>query len=378
VADPRLSEGAAATDSARHCGGLWRLLEWPAIGCGAAVDAVVLALMKGPWAQPKSADLGRLATEVRSAHTLYRSAGWFERPLEFHRPPPAVADRFSITGPHWPLGHEWLSFASDYALHPEDPAAGRWQSYERNRIAHAWMLRRDESAPWLICLHGAGTGHPLIDAQVFAARRLHATLGLNLLFPVQPLHGARRVPEVGIGGFLSFELLDTLHGFAQAVWDTRCLIAWMRESGVRRIGLYGLSLGAYTSALLAMLEPVDFVLAGIPLCDVPDLYAGHSSGAIRRLAEESGVLSPELHELFTLVSPLAAKPTPPRAHRFLFAASADGIAPPLQAQRLWEHWERPDIFWYPGGHVSFFWTRAVQSFVDQSLRRSLLDKAALA
>jgi hypothetical protein len=53
-----------------------------------------------------------------------------------------------------------------------------------------------------------------------------------------------------------------------------------------------------------------------------------------------------------------------------FAALADRIVPPIHARRLWEHWERPPISWYPGGHVSFFWTPGVQRFVEEALYRS--------
>jgi len=310
------------------------------------------------------------AGEVKASHALYHSLGWLERPEEFHCVPPPLRDIELAPGRRWPIAHQWLSFTSGYEPHRQDPAAARWQSYESNRIAHAWMLRGDDDAPWLVCLHGSGTGHPLFDAAGFGARRLHAALGLNLLFPVQPLHGPRRAPQTGTAAFLSFELLDTVHGFAQAVWEARRLVRWLRDQGARRVGVYGISLGGYTAALLATLEPVDFVLAGIPLCDIPDLYVGHSPVRMRERAEALGLLGRELRELFTLISPLARPPTAPRDCRFLFAALADRIVPPTQAKRLWEHWERPPMSWYPGGHVSFFWTPSVQRFVEAALRRA--------
>jgi pimeloyl-ACP methyl ester carboxylesterase len=354
----------------------WSFVDCLSIASGALVDSLVLAIMKGPWAHPTLADIERLAAEVKASHLLYRSLGWLERPDEFHCAPPPLTELEIVRGWPWPIAHEWLSFASGYEPHRGDPAAGRWRSYESNHVAHAWMLRGDEDAPWLVCLHGSGTGHPFFDAAGFAARRLHETLGLNLLFPVQPLHGPRRAPQTGTSAFLSFELLDTVHGFAQAVWDARRLVRWLRDQGAKRVGIYGISLGGYTAALLATLEPVDFVLAGIPLCDIPDLYIGHTPARMRDQAEALGLLGVELRELFTLVSPLARPPTAPREHRFLFAALADRIVPPIHAQRLWEHWERPPISWYPGGHVSFFWTPGVQRFVEEALYRSGFSRVA--
>jgi len=377
MADSRLSAGEAgdaaggvdaAADAAVAHAWPWSFVDCLSLASGAVVDAVVLAIMKGPWAHPSATDIERLAGEVKASHALYHSLGWLERPEEFHGVPPALRDIELAPGRRWPIAHQWLSFASGYEPHREDPAAERWQSYESNRLAHAWMLRGDDDAPWLVCLHGSGTGHPLFDAAGFGARRLHATLGLNLLFPVQPLHGPRRAPQTGTGAFLSFELLDTVHGFAQAVWEARRLVRWLRDQGARRVGVYGISLGGYTAALLATLEPVDFVLAGIPFCDIPDLYVGHSPVRMRERAEALGLLGRELRELFTLISPLARPPTAPRDRRFLFAALADRIVPPTHAKRLWEHWERPPMSWYPGGHVSFFWTPGVQRFVEAALR----------
>ena len=348
----------------------WSLSDRLACAAGAAVDAAILALMKGPWAHPTTADVERLAAEVRASHELYRSLGWIEQPTAFHREPPAVPEIRLSPGGRWPMPHEWLSFPSGYAVHEDDPGGKRWTSYADNGTAHAWMCERDEEAPWLVCLHGMGMGRPFMDAHGFAAERLQRTLGVNLLFPVQPLHGLRRSAGIGPGGFLSFELLDTLHGFAQAVSDARRLVRWLRARGAKRVGAYGISLGAYTAALLATVEPLDFVLTGIPLCDVPELYVGHCPTSMRAHAEATGLVGPEMRELFTLVSPLAGPPLVPHEHRYLFAATGDRIVPPVHARRLWEHWERPTIRWYSGGHVSFFWTPAVQAFVERSLRKS--------
>jgi len=43
------------------------------------------------------------------------------------------------------------------------------------------------------------------------------------------------------------------------------------------------------------------------------------------------------------------------------------MATPAQAQSLWEHWGRPEICWYPGNHVGFFWSSKVERFVATRL-----------
>ena len=47
----------------------------------------------------------------------------------------------------------------------------------------------------------------------------------------------------------------------------------------------------------------------------------------------------------------------------------------VQARRLWLHWDRPRIAWYPGGHVGFWWAANVTRFVTDALVESELATA---
>ena len=38
--------------------------------------------------------------------------------------------------------------------------------------------------------------------------------------------------------------------------------------------------------------------------------------------------------------------------------------------QLWEHWGRPDMGWYRGGHTGFFEAKPVQRYVDTALVKS--------
>ncbi|MCC6847730.1 MAG: alpha/beta hydrolase [Deltaproteobacteria bacterium] len=337
---------------------------------GEAIDGAILAFMNTASAHPRAGDLDRLAVEISGAHRLYRERGLLGRPDVFHRlPPPLFSPRVGGEG-FWPFDYRWLSFPSGYDPDPTDPATSRWSQYQPNHTAHAWVLRHPHStADWLICLHGMGAGHPALDFPGFRARTLQQ-MGLNLLFPVLPLHGPRRVPGKGVRAFLSFDLLDALHGFTQAVSEVRRLIRWARGEGAKRVGLYGLSLGAYTAALVATLEEVDLLIAGIPVSDLPDLFLWHAPPQLRAEVAARDLFGPELRDLFALVSPLGRPPLLPRERRFIFAGLGDRMAPAVQARRLWEHWERPSIAWYAGGHVSFFWTSEVQAFVRGALMES--------
>jgi pimeloyl-ACP methyl ester carboxylesterase len=36
----------------------------------------------------------------------------------------------------------------------------------------------------------------------------------------------------------------------------------------------------------------------------------------------------------------------------IIAGRGDRITPPDQAEALWHHWQRPPLFWFPGGHLA--------------------------
>ncbi len=337
---------------------------------GRSIDRLFLAGMSRPHRYPGAGDLARVGEEIAAAHRLYRK-GRPAAPSAFHAPPPPLAAISLEPAWHPSMRFEWLSFESGYRATPDDPSAKRWNNYDRNHVAHAWVARHSgPERPWLICLHGLGTGGPYADFAGFRAEKLHHELGLNLLMPVLPLHGPRKPAALPVASLLSFDLLDAFHGVSQAVWDTRRLIQWARSQGATKIGLYGLSIGSYVSALLSGLENADIVIAGIPVCDIPDLFVHHAPVDQRQEAEDNGVLGVHTRELFELVSPLSVSPHTRLENRFIFAGSDDKVSTPEQAERLWEHWGQPGIRWFAGGHVSFFWSSEVGPFVDHRLHEA--------
>ena len=337
---------------------------------GRSIDRLFLSAMSRPHRYPRAGDLERVGEEIAGAHALYRQ-GRPAAPSAFHLAPPPLSTPFIEPAWHPSMRFEWLSFESGYCASPHDPSSARWNNYDRNHLAHAWVARHiGQERPWLICLHGLGTGGPYPDFAGFRAEMLHHELGLNLLMPVLPLHGPRKPAALPVASLLSFDLLDAFHGVSQAIWDTRRLIQWARAQGATKIGLYGLSMGSYVSALLAGLDDVDIVIAGIPVCDIPDLFVHHAPVDQRQEAEDKGVLGVRTRELFELVSPLSVTPQTKLENRFIFAGSDDKVSTAEQAERLWEHWGQPGIRWFAGGHVSFFWSSEVAPFVDHRLHKA--------
>ena len=70
-----------------------------------------------------------------------------------------------------------------------------------------------------------------------------------------------------------------------------------------------------------------------------------------------------------VVSPLASKPRVPVDGRFIFGAVADRLVPAAQVRDLWEHWDRPQIEWYQGAHITFRAHSGVKQLMDEGLRK---------
>ena len=337
---------------------------------GVAMDEALLAMAMTPSRFPRRADYQRVSEELGEARRLYRHRGWLAQPASYHRAPPPLGDDDVEHGKGWATrqAYERISWDSLFAARPDEPGAERWTAYEPNRRATAAVLRAGTNPrPWAIAVHGFCMGYPFMDFVGLQTAQLHHRLGYNLALPVLPLHGPRKVTRISGEPFLSFDLMNTVHGLAQSVWDIRRLLSWVRAQGATSVTLYGVSLGAYVVALLAGLERFDAAVAGIPVVDLPRLFQEHSPVHIRARAIEHRIMGGTAEEVFTVVSPLSFAPQVPADRRFVYAGYGDRLAFPDQARRLWEHWERPAIRWYSGNHVGYLWSREVGRFLEESL-----------
>ncbi len=149
----------------------------------------------------------------------------------------------------------------------------------------------------------------------------------------------------------------------------------MRAQGATQIGVYGLSLGGYSTALLASLEPgLACAIAGVPATDFARLSWKHGPQDSLRRAEEAGIGLGETADLTKVVSPLVLAPQLPRERRYIFGGTADQLVPPDLVRDLWWHWEKPAVHWYPGGHCMFGSHATVRRFVENALRESGLTR----
>ncbi len=313
--------------------------------------------------------LAHSRAEVEGALECAAGEGWLETPTAFHQAPTPPGPGLRLQGIEGRAGEFELQFESGFQPSRALPGSRRYLCALPNHTAAARLLiHPGQERPWVVCLPGFRMGHPAVDAFGFRTTWLHRTLGLNVAVLTMPFHGSRRCGARSGDGFVSGDVVGTLLAETQAVWDARRLIAWLRTRGAPGIAVLGLSLGGYTTGLVAALEPdLDCAIAGIPVVDLFDLVDRHAGGAIAEVADRFGVCWESVRALGRLISPLAMPAALPPERCFVFAGLSDGLAPPAHARALWTHWGRPRIEWYPGGHVAFVVEPRVQGLIGEAL-----------
>jgi hypothetical protein len=325
----------------------------------------------------------RMVEEAQAARDFYAQNGWLADPAAYHQRPPRLREvesrrRRLLFAPGFaPTRYQHLRFESGFATHADEPGGERWSAHPLNGTAHAYVLEHEDGPrPWLICVHGFAMGTPRLNWMGFPVRLLHRELGLNLIFPVLPLHGPRGIGPLSGGEVLSPDYVRMVHLFAHAVWDVRRVLSWVRGRGAPAVGLYGLSLGAYVSALVASLEDgLRCAILGIPAVDFANLARDNEPWIMRRYDGEFELDWQLIRTITHVVSPLALTPRVPHAGRFIYAGVADRVAKPDQARALWRHWSRPRIHWFQGGHVLGLRDPGVAPFLRDALRASELAAA---
>jgi hypothetical protein len=343
------------------------VLPTPGLVAAAFADELLVALMATGRLSPEPAHALRIRAEITDAVAKFRAETYLDDPARFHPEPPPLTDPVVRDRLHGALRHELLAFDSGYTPWAGVPGASRWQAAGPNQRVWAYVLRHPgPPRPWIVNLHGFGMGRPA-DLPAFRAQHLHRDLGLNVLHPVLPMHGPRKAARGQDAPFISFDYLGNVHGLGQAVWDVRRCLSWVRAQGAPAVAVHGVSLGAYVAALLAGVEDLDCVVAGVPPVDMAQVMAHHVPGGARREVEAAGLLGDEAEAVHRVVSPLALRPRVARDRRFVYAGLADRMATPEQAYRLWKHWDEPSVCWYRGSHLGAMWNRQVRRFVDDAL-----------
>lgn len=271
--------------------------------------------------------------------------------------PPRVSSRPANPIAEW-IAHgrvENIRFASSFtAVNPalRDQCAG----FARNNVVRAQHWRHDDGPhPTLCVIHGF-MGSPYLANGLFLSLPWFYRSGYDVLLYTLPFHGRRaeKFSPFSGHGFFAHGFGGFAEGMAQAVHDFRSIIDYLEFTGVDRIALTGISLGGFTSALLASVDDrIQAVIPNVPVV-TPDRTVDEWFPANKLVALERFVArtDPALSEAATrYASPLNYRPLVAKERRLIITGLGDRLAPPQQAELLWEHWDRCAFHWFPGNHL---------------------------
>ena len=250
---------------------------------------------------------------------------------------------------------ESLSFISPYQV--AWPAVReRFQAHSRNAIGRAMHWRHEDGPrPTIIVVHGF-TGSPYRFNSSFFQLPWFYRHGCDVVLAQLPFHG-RRNDRTGLfdgSGLFSDGIATFSEAMLQSVTDLRVLIDYLLATGVDRVGITGLSLGGYVTALMAGVD--DRLHFAVPNCAVTDLGTlldrWFPAGPLLRAGLALGGIDRETHlSAMRLHSPLRFAPRLAQDRLFIIGGLADRLAPPEQSARLWRHWGEPRLHWFPGSHI---------------------------
>jgi len=267
---------------------------------------------------------------------------FFPRPRSIE---PSVRRRGSFSARQERSDLSWESIGATFLPELDES----YRATRENHVALARLVARSETRPVAILVHGYMLGQLPLDERVWRIDALDA-LGFDSALYVLPFHGRRADPaRSGRPEFPGRDPRFAAEGFRQAVTELRELAAWLRRRGHPLVGLVGMSLGAYTAALAATVEPdLDFLAPVVPLASLADfaLEQGDLPEAPEPRAQEHAALE----RAYRHVSPLHRAPLIAGERVLVIGARADRITPFAHARRLASHFRAPLAAWH-GGHL---------------------------
>lgn len=233
----------------------------------------------------------------------------------------------------------------------------RYLRHRANRVAHMRMWRHaGRPRKTVVAIHGFSADLALVNEWFFALPWLYR-LGFDVALYTLPFHGPRqtRFSPFSGHGFFAGGINGINEAFAQGVHDFRVFLDHLLEvTGAPEVGVMGVSLGGFTTGLLAATEPrLSFAIANVPVASVPDLVQEWEPlGALIRFAmKRFGLGLEDARHLVAVSCPLTYEPKLPRERLFVIGGVGDRLAPPKHSRLLWEHWGRCRLHWFPGSHL---------------------------
>ncbi|HEY1584262.1 MAG TPA: hypothetical protein VGH63_01170 [Polyangia bacterium] len=309
---------------------------------GGLVDAAILGAMRLNFDRKVPLPVEDRRAALHDVIAFYRRHGeaLFAEPRAAN---PTIEKRGKLPG-----GGEIVDLAWPSTYEPALPGiAAHYLGFEANRRACARVFRHDGSAArnTIVLVHGYRGGQFFVEERAFPVRWLYK-LGLDVALFTLPFHALRgnaRTPP-----WPSANPARSNEGFGQAIHDLRALVKYLAPP---ELAMAGMSLGGYTTALYATIEPLALSCPMIPVASFPDLYWHHGDGRPERLrAEREGITLSMMRDAMAIHTPLLRAPKIAGEQMLVVAAEGDRIAPPEHAERLAEHFGA-ELLRFAGGHV---------------------------
>ncbi len=279
---------------------------------------------------------------------------------EFHRPVPrssepaveALLERYRTPARAFRWEAVLRGRGDGYALydvHFPSPVRGRFP--ELNTVwCEYFRAAGDAKRPAVVLLH-------ILGPSDFALERLVAvgltSAGVDVALMKMPYYGRRR-PKTGLR--VSGNLDALVEAIEQSAHDARRTAEWLASLpwvDGRRIGLCGISLGAFVAGLTAGVDAgfprVGLVLGGGDLAGV--VWNGAKEvRAIKEQARRLGLTRDALAQKLRIIDPNTYAPRLTRTRILMINGRRDRVVPPACARSFWIAAGKPPIVWYDCGH----------------------------
>lgn len=250
-----------------------------------------------------------------------------------------------LLAPHRVGFHEWRWPSHHPLIFPQLEVD--YRSRRRNQTARLRMLKlKPKGATMAIIINGFSSGHHIVERLMWPIQFFRRQ-GIGTALFALPFHGPRtRVfpPE-----WPGQDLRMVIEGFRQAVWDLRIAIHALRQKGVERVGVIGMSLGGFTTSLLGTVESdIDFLIPYVPIGSISDFM--EEKDLVPKAGDRQEEMRLAFRKHMNVISPLSRPSVLPPERVTVISGELDQLASVEQGARLAEHFRCRHVV-FRGAHL---------------------------
>jgi pimeloyl-ACP methyl ester carboxylesterase len=241
---------------------------------------------------------------------------------------------------------------------------------ENNLFWGKYFKLKKKSRGTVIILHGWRIKNYIFFED---AAKKFLDMGIESILVDLPYHLHRR-PRFSYDGeyMISSNGIQTLQSIKQAIAETKILIDWLRKQNIKNIGVFGVSLGSWLSALLCGLihPPLKFAILVSPPANPEKMFyksrlanlLKNSQGKVERLFEK-------FKKVLKIINPLYLKPLIDRENILVIESIYDMMVPKEIVEEFCEKWGLKNILRYKQGHLSvLFFEKNLFSDIEKFLK----------